>query len=270
MKTSKADFISRHSLEVKLSDISKRESFSYGKTRVSGSKQTTYIMHSRSVYMPGQEKLFTSNYPANPNQVIDKEMIQLRNIYKRKNYINSKQPIGSKTIHRSQDAFTYKRFAPISDEALEIAVVAAYKQIFGNLNPMESERPKELERRLRNGDIPIREFIRSLAKSEFYSRHFIERVSQIRSVELRFMHLLGRPLKDESELINNINFIREKGFESHIDSLMNSLEYEEHFGEDIVPFQRHWNSPCGSTTSSFIKTALFRKGFASSDNVIYK
>ena len=71
------------------------------------------------------------------------------------------------------------------------------------------------------------------------------------------------------ELQESIKLMNEEGFTGHVDFLIDSLEYEEFFGEDIVPFPRFWNSPCGSTTSSFINTAKFRKGYATSDNVIY-
>ena len=86
---------------------------------------------------------------------------------------------------------------------------------------------------------------------------------------MNFMHLLGRPLIEQKELQESIKLINEEGFTGHVDFLIDSLEYEEFFGEDIVPFARFWNSPCGSTTSSFINTAKFRKGYATSDNVIY-
>ena len=81
------------------------------------------------------------------------------------------------------------------------------------------------------------------------------------------MHLLGRPVIQSKEFQKSIELISKEGFYGHIDYLIDSLEYEEFFGEDIVPYQRFWNSPCGSTTSSFINTAHFRKGYASSDNV---
>ena len=182
---------------------------------------------------------------------------------------NEKNINGIKLTHNYRELFTYKKFEPHSDDSLLIAVRASYKQVFGNLQPMSSEFPPEIERRLRNGDIPIREFIREISKSDFYRHHFVERVSQRKCLELNFMHLLGRPLIEPKELQNNIEFINKKGFERHVDFLLDSLEYEKFFGEDIVPYQRFWNSPCGATTSSFITTASYRKGYASSDNVIY-
>ena len=121
-------------------------------------------------------------------------MIQLRTIYKREKFINSRNNIGPKFFHNAKDIFTYQRFSPHSDNVLEQAITASYKQLYGNIKPMESERSVDIERRLRNGDIPIREFIRALAKSEFYIKNFVELVNQKRCLELNFMHILGRPL----------------------------------------------------------------------------
>ena len=41
---------------------------SYGKSRISGSKNVTYILHSKGAYMPGQKELFTPNGKTKPKQ----------------------------------------------------------------------------------------------------------------------------------------------------------------------------------------------------------
>ena len=100
--------------------------------------------------------------------------------------------------------------------------------------------------------------------------NYATKISQERLIKLTFMHILGRPIFNQDELINSINIMLERGFREHIDHLIDSSEYTKHFGENIVPFQRCWNSPYGVKTSSFVKTACYRKGYASSDNVICK
>ncbi len=259
----------KHQLEEKLSEIAQSPYSAYSKGRIAGSNLMTYIMHCRSTFMPGQSNLFTINSKHKPKEITKKNMLRVGSAFKREKYSNERNITGIKLTHSSRDLFTYKNFQPHDDDALLIAIKASYKQVFGNLRPMRSECSPEIERRLRNGDIPIREFIREISKSDFYRHHFVERVSQKRCLELNYMHLLGRPLTEQEELQENLNLINREGFFGHVDFLVDSLEYEEFFGEDIVPFQRFWNSPCGSTTSSFINTASFRKGYASSDNVIY-
>ncbi len=262
--------ISSHQLEVNLSDLKYREFFSYGKQRVSGKQPNSYIMHSRSACMPGQKGVFVFDSKTNPEDKTEANMLMLRTIYKREQYLLSNEVIGNKFPHNVKDLFTYKAFHPYDDESLEIAISSAYKQVYGNLMPMENERSIEAQRRLRNGDITIREFIRLISNSEFYRYHFFEKVSQKKCIELNFMHILGRPLINKNELKSNITLIHNYGLKAQIDSLINSIEYEEFFGEDIVPYQRFWNSPCGSSPESFLSTASYGKGFPSSDNVNYK
>ncbi len=263
-------FTSRYKLESKLSEIIEGRYFSYGKSRVSGSNNLSYFMHGRSTCMPGRKDIFVISSANKPREITERNMIRMSRAYKREKYNYSYEYKGHNYIFNNVDDFTYDQFEPYSDESLNIAVIASYKQVYGNLKPMESEIPKELERRLRNGDIPIREFIRGLAKSDFYLDNFVNQVSQKASIKLRFMHILGRPIFDDEELIKNINIIFKEGIYAHIDYLIDSTEYTKQFGENIVPFQRCWNSPYGMKTSSFVKTASYRKGFASSDNVIKK
>ena len=42
-------------------------------------------------------------------------------------------------------------------------------------------------------------------------------------------------------------------------------EYNNVFGEDIVPYMRSWNSPIGFKTKSFYETSAITKAFATSD-----
>ncbi len=241
---------------------------SYGKSRVSQSTQTTYYLHIRGGCMPGQKDLFTTTSLSRPNPDASINNNRVISAFNLKNYLHTKPLTGPKYNRDSINNFTYQEFSPIDDEALIVAINAAYRQVYGNFNAMESERPIELERRLRNGDIVIKDFIRGLAKSSFYKLHYFESVSQQRCIELNFKHILGRPTLGQDEIARNIELFASKGFNGHIDSLIDSLEYEENFGSNIVPFQRCWNSPCGVKTSSFIHTALLTKGFATSDNTI--
>ena len=225
-------------------------------------------MHCRSANMPGQVNVFTNNSITNPDDKTEENMLRLRNLFKREKHELLNQSIGPKFNHNHLSLYTYKIFHPYDDESLKESIIAAYKQIYGNINPMESERSIEAERRLRNGDIPIREFIRILAKQNFYLDHFFENTSQTKAIKLSFIHILGRPLKNEKEFRNSIELINSIGFEAHLDSLIDSIEYEEIFGEDIVPYERFWNSQCGAKSATFINACSNRKGFASSDNVI--
>ena len=92
------------------------------------------------------------------------------------------------------------QYAATGSEALEDTIAAAYKQVFGNLGPTESQRCTELESQLCNGDITVRDFVAGLAKSDLYKQNYFSKVSPIRGIELNLKHLLGRPPVNQAEV----------------------------------------------------------------------
>ncbi len=248
--------------------LSKNDSpISYGKSRVAQSPTMSYILHSKAGSMPGQPELFSASYLNSPGQDAPLNENQIIRAFKRQQNLKLSAPIGTKFARATP--FTYQEYSPHDDATLEIVIEAAYRQIYGNFHAMESERPIDLERRLRNGDITIQEFIRNLAKSPFYKSHYFESVNQQRCIELNFKHLLGRCPNHQEEVIFHIKRIFNEGFESHIDSLIDSDEYEEVFGANTVPYPRCWNSPLGLQTSSFNNFSHMTRSFATSDNALH-
>ena len=55
-----------------------------------------------------------------------------------------------------------------SAEDAQVVIRAVYKQVLGNPHVMESERLAAAESQLCNGDISVRDFVRAVAKSDFY------------------------------------------------------------------------------------------------------
>ena len=55
------------------------------------------------------------------------------------------------------------------ETTLNLVISACYRHVFGNTMPMESERLGSAESQLRDGRFSVREFVRSLAKSPFYT-----------------------------------------------------------------------------------------------------
>jgi phycoerythrin-associated linker protein len=160
------------------------------------------------------------------------------------------------------------KLAANDEDSLNLTINAAYRQVFGNVQPMESERDCSAESRLRNGDITVREFVRIIAKSDFYRTRYFETVTPHRSVELNIKHLLGRPPMDGAEVSRHIAEMANGGFEADIDSCIDSDEYLQVFGEDTVPFVRSWNSPAGMPQSTFNRTAALEQNFSGSDTSI--
>lgn len=159
-------------------------------------------------------------------------------------------------------------FTADDNTAYQIAVLAAYRQVFGNVQPMESERLESSESKLRNGEISVREFVRRLAQSDFYRSRFFDAVSPHRAVELNFKHLLGRPPHNEAEVSEHVALIASGGFAGEINSYLDSDEYIKMFGEDTVPYPTSWNSPVGQPQSVFNRMAALEQNFAGSDTAI--
>ncbi len=127
----------------------------------------------------------------------------------------------------------------------EQVIEAAYQQVFGNAHLMESERSPQIESQLRSGQITVMEFVRALAKGERYRALFFDSCPNLRAIELNFKHLLGRAPENHAEISQHIKLLVEKGFEAEIDSYLDSEEYLEAFGENIVPYYRGYQTQTG-------------------------
>ena len=77
---------------------------------------------------------------------------------------------------------------------------------------MQSERPIDIERKLRNGDITVREFTRKICKSTIYRNFYFDSISQYKSIKLRYKHILGRPIKSQIEVTQSSNILNNLGF----------------------------------------------------------
>ena len=241
-----------------------KEPIKYNKSRLSGSQETTYGLHIRGASMPGQKRKFTVTSLSKPLQSENIMHNKVMSSFRRDKIESYKFKLLNKE-NSQLNMLQIKEFVPNDDDTLLEAINALYKNIFGNLSLMESERPIEIERRLRNGDITIREFTRKICKSTIYRNFYFDRISQYKSIKLRYKHILGRPINSQIELHQSSNILNKLGFEDHIDYLIDSDEYINAFGEDIVPYIRSWNSPIGFKTKSFIEISSMTKAFATSD-----
>ncbi|MEM9482745.1 MAG: phycobilisome rod-core linker polypeptide [Cyanobacteria bacterium P01_F01_bin.116] len=151
---------------------------------------------------------------------------------------------------------------------LDVVIRAAYKQVFGNAHLMESERAVVAESQFRRGEITVLEFVRALAKSDRYRAVFFENCPNLRAVELNFKHLLGRAPENNAEISKHIQILAEGGFEAEIDSYLDSDEYFQAFGTDLVPYYRGHLTQTGKSVSGFTHSSGLVKGASSSDKSI--
>lgn len=151
---------------------------------------------------------------------------------------------------------------------IDIVIGAAYKQVFGNAHLMESERSLVAESQFRRGELTVLEFVRQLAKSDRYRAIFFENCPNLRTVELNFKHLLGRAPENNAEVSQHIQILANSGFEAEIDSYLDSDEYFQQFGTDLVPYYRGHQTQTGKSVSGFTHSSQLVKGASSSDKSI--
>lgn len=152
-----------------------------------------------------------------------------------------------------------------SNEDAEIVIRAIYRQVLGNAYVMESERLQVPESQLKRGELSVREFIRCLAKSELYRTRFFDDCYRYRAIELNFKHLLGRAPSSFEEMKYHSSILDEAGFEADIDAYLNSDEYQQTFGEFVVPYYRGYKTQTGQPLIGFTNMLQLLPSASSSD-----
>lgn len=150
-------------------------------------------------------------------------------------------------------------------EQIETVIKAAYRQVLGNDYLMASERLVSAESLLRDGNISVREFVRTVAKSELYKSKFFYNNFQTRFIELNYKHLLGRAPYDESEVVFHLDLYHTRGYDTEIDAYIDSVEYQSNFGDNVVPYYRGFTIQTGQKTAGFTRMFQLYRGYANSD-----
>ena len=112
----------------------------------------------------------------------------------------------------------------------------AYRQVF--FHAMRCDRELFLESQLRSGNITVRDFIRGLLLSERFQQGYYQCNSNYRMVDQVVGRVLGRPVHGDAERRAWSIVIGEKGFTAFVDAVLDTEEYMESFGYDLVPQQR--------------------------------
>ena len=124
------------------------------------------------------------------------------------------------------------------ESSTQRVILAAYRQVFGRM-PYEGQRLSVAEIKLENGDITLREFIKTLAKSEAFRKIYWTPLYVVKAIEYIHRRLLGRPTYGRQEMNQYFDLCSKKGFYALIDAIIDSAEYTEAFGEDTVPYERY-------------------------------
>ena len=154
---------------------------------------------------------------------------------------------------------------PGDDDAKKEQIIrAVYKQVLGNAYVMESERQLVPESQFKLGEISVREFVRRIAKSDLYRSRLFETCARYRYIELAFRHLMGRAPMDFQEMRDHSERLDAKGYDADIDSFLDCDDYQNAFGEWIVPYQRGWKTESCTTLQEFTWSFQLLRGNSSS------
>ncbi|MEM9816623.1 MAG: phycobilisome rod-core linker polypeptide [Cyanobacteria bacterium P01_D01_bin.6] len=153
-------------------------------------------------------------------------------------------------------------------EDVQVIIRAVYKQVLGNPHMMESERFISAESQLCDRSITVREFVRSVAKSDFYRTRYFEACAPYRFVELNFLHLLGRAPQDQREVSEHIIRCVAEGYNAEIDSYIDSDEYQSAFGENVAPYYRGEASEANPKQLGYNRIFALNRGPAQVDSSV--
>nr|YP_009396615.1 phycobilisome linker polypeptide [Vertebrata australis]ARW65801.1 phycobilisome linker polypeptide [Vertebrata australis] len=144
-------------------------------------------------------------------------------------------------IYNKAGAFS-QRFimkTSLSNAEKEIVIRASYRQVFErDIKKAYSLTFKDLESQVVTGQISVKEFIRLLGKSSIYRDQFNQNFVNSRVIELSFKHFLGRGIGSLEEFQKYFSVVSQLGINGLVDSLINSQEYSDYFGEETVPYLR--------------------------------
>lgn len=150
-------------------------------------------------------------------------------------------------------------------EDVDAVIRSAYRQVLGNDHLMSNERLTSFESLLRQGQITVRDFVRAIALSEVYRKKFFHSNPQNRFIELNYKHLLGRAPCDQTEIAYHTDLYNQEGYEAEINSYIDSAEYQENFGDNIVPYYKGFTSQRLQKTVGFSRMFQLYRGYANSD-----
>lgn len=137
----------------------------------------------------------------------------------------------------NRQKFVMKPGLSVSEK--QAVIKAAYRQVFErDITRAYSLSISDLESKVKNCEISVKEFIRRLGKSPLYRKQFYEPYINSRALELAFRHFLGRGPSSREEVQTYFSIVSQGGLPALVDALVDSQEYSDYFGEETVPYIR--------------------------------
>ncbi len=151
------------------------------------------------------------------------------------------------TVQRQQTK-VFKLTNNVDKVALKNAIRAAYRQVFErDVEPyVVNANFTNLESKLGNGEISVKEFIEALGCSDLYLKEFYAPFPNTKVIELGTKHFLGRAPMNQKEIQHYNRILASQGIRAFITALVGSMEYSQIFGEDTVPYRRYPTLPAAN------------------------
>jgi len=137
--------------------------------------------------------------------------------------------------------------------AVKNIIRAAYRQIFErDIEPYvtSSGEFKNLESKLGNGEITVKEFIEGLGYSNLYQKEFYTPYPNTKVIELGTKHFLGRAPLNQQEIRKYNQILATQGLRAFINAMLTSTDYTQAFGEDTVPYNLYQTLPAANFPNS--------------------
>ncbi len=125
----------------------------------------------------------------------------------------------------------------IDDADRALSLKAAYRQLFKDNRDLDAFHSSTLDSAYLNGEINTRELVCKMLCSDMYVNYILSNNSNYRFVELCFERVLGR-FATQAETFQWSSLIASEGLEAFAKKLTHSNEYNQAFGDDIVPHRR--------------------------------
>jgi len=153
---------------------------------------------------------------------------------------------------------------PVDKEAL---IRGIYRTIFSNayLYDADAAALAVPESDLKSGTLTVKEFVRTVAKSDAYVKRFFTPRPLYGAIELLSKHLLGRTPDGLEDYRARSAVYDAGGYGAMVDAMLDDGEYDDAFGDDTAPFLRGHLTTSGLSMAAFTHLFALQRGACASD-----
>ena len=122
---------------------------------------------------------------------------------------------------------------------------AVYAHMFGQAYLFAADRTclAPAESAFRVGLLSVKDLVRAVAKSRAYTTRFLEKQTTYANVEVLTSHLLGRRPAGVDDYRRWARVYDAAGYGAMVDAMMGDGEYDDAFGDAVVPHERVFGLP---------------------------